>query len=193
MPTITSLRLQKLHFKEFAKWFEIHIASIRDNEHVREDISWLSRGPNFFVKSYRGYILNGVKFHTTDQSQCRKTQNNGVYVSATTSTYLKNPDDPPLIDDLSYHGILENVYEICYGHDRLKFTLFQCKWYDGLKKDEFGLISVKTSMPKHGDEPFILAEQAQQCFYIRDPIEVSRSFVLKRPSREIYDMDDENR
>lgn len=181
--------MQKLHFKEFANWFEKHVGDVRLNEDVSQDVCWLSRGPSFFVKSYKGYILNGVKFHTTELSKRRKTQSNGVFVSATTSTYLRNPDDPPAIRDLSYHGALENIYEICY--DTLKFTIFQCKWYDGSNKDEFGLTRVKTLMPKYGHEPYILVEQAQQCFYMTDPIDLAWSFVLKRPQREIYDIEDD--
>lgn len=190
-PNITPLRLQKLHFKEFAEWFEKYVERNRGKEHIiPQDICSISRGPNFFLKSYKGYTLNGVKFHSSDISKNRKTQNNGVFLSATTSTYLRNPNDDPTIDDLSYHGVLENVFEVCYGHDTLKFPMFHCKWYDGFKKDEFGLVSVKTSMPKYGEEPFIFAEQAQQCFYIIDPAEPARSFVLNRPPREIFDVNE---
>jgi len=181
-----------MHFKEFADWFHQHIAEIRNVEEVSSEITWISRRPSYFVKSYNGYILNGVKFHTTDLSTSRKTQNNGVFVSATTSTYLRNPNDAPSIGDLSYYGTLENVFEVSYGHDSLKYPLFRCKWYDGLKTDEFGIVSVKTSTSKFGEEPFIFAEQAQQCFYIKDPVEVIRSVVLKVPSRELFDMNDDN-
>ena len=175
-----------MHFKEFAEWFHEHIAEIRNVEEVSSDITWISRRPSFFVRSYKGYILNGVKFHTTDLSTSRKTQNNGVFVSITTLTYLRNPNDAPSIGDLSYHGTLEN------GHDSLKYPLFRCKWYDGLKTDEFGIVSVKTSTSKFKEKPFIFVEQAQQCFYIKDPVEVIRSFVLKIPPRELFDMDDDN-
>lgn len=185
------MRLQKLHFKEFADWFETYVQKNRGkDENISPDICSISRGPNFFIKSYNGYILNGVKFLSFEVSNLKKTQNHGVLVSATTSTYLKNPNDDPKIDDLSYHGTLQKVYEVCYGHDMLKYTMFYCKWYDGFKKDEFGLVSVKTSMPKYGEEPFIFAEQAKQCFYSIDPIESNRSFVLNRPHRQIFDVDD---
>lgn len=181
--------MQHLHSKEFGNWFESHIANVRDHENVPEEICWLSRGPSFFIKSYKGYILNGVKFQTTALSLGRKTQNNGVYLSATTSTWTSN--DNSLVADLSYHGVVDNVYEVCYGHS-LKFPMFLCKWFDGLKVDDFGLMSVRTSHAKYGKEPFIMAEQARQCFYVQDPVESSISFVLKRPPREIFDVDDEN-
>ncbi|KMZ62944.1 hypothetical protein ZOSMA_4328G00010 [Zostera marina] len=112
-PTITSLRLQKLHFKEFADWFETYVQKNRGkNENISRDICSISRGPNFFLKSYNGYILNGVKFLSFEVSNLKKTQNHGILVSAITSTYLKNPNDDPKINDLSYHGTLQKVFEM---------------------------------------------------------------------------------
>lgn len=183
--------MQNLHSKNFGEWFKEHISDVRNlHEHVDEEICWISRGPSFLVKSYRGYILNGVKFETSAQSVSRRTQNNGVCLSAITSTWTSVNDNHS--SDLSYHGVVEKVYEVTYGHS-LKIPMFQCKWFGGLKVDEFGLMSVKTTQLRHANDPFIMAEQANQCFYVTDPIESSMSYVLKRPPRDIYDMnDDEN-
>lgn len=61
--------------------------------------------------------------------------------------------------------------------------MFHCKRYNGFKKDEFGLVSVKTWYQiKFRENPFIFSEQTQQCFYSIDPTEPTRTFVYEKIS-----------
>lgn len=191
-PKHTQLRLENLHFKQFADWFKKHMSEAQQSD---TDLNSISRGPSCFASIYSGYIMNGLKFQTSELTNRRSTQNNGIFLSATTSTYAKSPNDAPLVAEIEYHGLLENVFEICYGHTT-KYCLFECKWYDpgkaGTKVDDFGVVSVNTTRGKFGKEPFILANQAQQCFYIQDPVESEWSSVLKIPNRDIFDVDNDD-
>lgn len=187
--------MQSLHHVDFAIWLKNHIEVARKNEVIDSQLCYLSRGPIRVQKSYRGCVVNGIRFQITDVSDSRLTQNNGVFLSATTSTYVGVQDESPTIADLTYYGLLDNIYDLSYGN-ALKISLFKCKWYDigklGIREDEYGLLSVNTSRRRHENEPFIIADQAQQCFYIEDPTEPDWSFVLKRYPRDVFDVNDDN-
>ena len=45
-----------------------------------EDLASLARGPTKGIYSYKGYLINGFRFHTKRRQRQRKTQNNGVVV-----------------------------------------------------------------------------------------------------------------
>lgn len=187
-------RLQTTHSNEFASWFEKYIEVKRKNEVIDPKVCCLSSGPIRILRSYKGYTINGVKFRTTEISDRLKTQNNGVFVSATTCIYSRGQDEQEKNADLTYYGVVENIYELLYGH-LLEIPLFECKWFDigklGRRIDEFGLLSINTSRRTHVDEPFVMASQAQQCFYVQDPTEPVWSFVLKRPQRDLFNLDDD--
>ena len=76
-----------------------------------------------------------------------------------------------------YYGILSDIIELNY-FDKLRYVLLKCNWADvntsrGYKIDEYGFILVNFSRPIHtgerlNDEPFILASQASQVYYVED-------------------------
>lgn len=104
---------------KFAKWLEGHIKEIKENEEVHQDMCFLSRGPDYQVKSYKGYVSNGVKFQLSELSNHRLTQNNGVFLYAISTDSLS-------IINVAYHGLLENIYELTCHHS-MKIPLFECK------------------------------------------------------------------
>ena len=60
----------------------------------------LSRGPNTLVICFKGYIINGFRFHTKDYKAKRKTQNSGVVVVAETSSFASVRDMNPATSDV---------------------------------------------------------------------------------------------
>lgn len=78
---------------------------------------FLSRGPDYQVKSYKGYVSNGVKFQLSELSNHRLTLNNGVFLFATSTNGLS-------VIDVAYHGLLENIYELTCHHS-MKIPLFE--------------------------------------------------------------------
>ena len=107
------------------------------------------------------------------------TQNNGVMLKATTESYSSARDQHPVSGEFTFYGVLTDIIELCYSKD-LKFVLFKCNWVDNrrglVENDAFGFTLVNFTRLLYGgnrlsDEPFILATQAQQIFYVQDPVE----------------------
>lgn len=135
----------------------------------------LSRGPTQYVTSFSGYIVNGYRFHIQNREKTLRTQNSGVVV-------IGNMGDTD--DNIDYYGVLTEIIELQYlGGNRV--VLFRCKWWDvfdkvrGMKEDEYGFVSVNCNKQLKIDEPFILASQAIQAFYVIDNINRGWHIALK--------------
>ncbi|XP_029128809.1 uncharacterized protein LOC109806321 [Cajanus cajan] len=130
-------------------------------------IKEISYGPSKFATSFNGLIVNGYRFHTKDYGHNKATMNSGVCVRG--NIYGEN--------DLDYYGIVEDILELSYlGHQRV--IILRCHWFDpnGVTIDErYGLVDIKHKSKLQSDEPFVLAEQAQQVYYTRYPQSGGRS------------------
>ena len=133
----------------------------------------LSRGLNTLVTCFKGYIINGFRFHTKDYEAKIKTQNSGVVIVAETSSFASARDMNPITGDVPYYGVLTEVVELHYlGGNRV--VLFKCDWWDvintgrGIKQDVYGYISVNFTRTLSTNEPFVLASQAKQIFYVKN-------------------------
>ena len=155
--------IEKKHEATFERWFRDNIYSGgRSVENVSDQLYRLSLGPDYQVRSYRGCIVNGVRFHTKECAETRTTQNSGIVVKGGYNT-----------SDDEYYGELKNIFELCYpGRNRV--YLFECDWWDtgsntrGIRKEQ-GFTIVNTSRKWYESDPFILACQAAQVFYLNDP------------------------
>ena len=56
----------------------------------------LSRGSNTLVTCFKGYIINGFRFHIKDYEAKRKTQNSRVVAIAETSSFASAQDMNPI-------------------------------------------------------------------------------------------------
>lgn len=78
----------------------------------------------------------------------------------------------------------------------MKYVLFKCDWVDnerGCKKDEFNFTLVNFDYVMYqnnspADEPFILPTQAEQVWYVADPLEPSWKVVMKTSRTDNYDV-----
>ncbi|KAK1695250.1 hypothetical protein QYE76_011947 [Lolium multiflorum] len=97
-------------------------------------------------------------------------------------------------DETEYYGVLQEVLELQYGsnkHGDRSVYLFRCDWFDLASKikDDGYFKSVNTSVLWFKNSPFILASQAETCFYLEDtkfgdPWKV----VQKFSHRHVYDV-----
>jgi hypothetical protein len=161
-------------------------------ETISETVRWISHGPNSNIMKYDVYDINGYTFRTK-RREGKVHQNSGVSVVATEMhiskevvTYVQKP----------YYGVLQEIWVLDY-HFR-KIPIFMCDWVDikyGVMKDSLGYTLVELNRLGHKEDPFILASQAQQVFYVADQLDKKMSIVLKAPPknyRDVYvDVDEE--
>ncbi|XP_059650294.1 uncharacterized protein LOC132296065 [Cornus florida] len=144
---------------------------------INDDTFSLACGPERRVKRYSGCIVNGSRFHTKDREQNRKTQNSGISVKC---------------EGVEYYGVLTDVIELKYILGR-KVFIFKCDWRDvttklGIHKDPH-FTSVNVSRQSYEDQPFVLPQQVQQVFYVKDTkLRGSWEVVQKITCRRIFDV-----
>ena len=99
----------------------------------------------------------------------------------------------------TFYGVINQILELDYNH-KGNMVLFKCDWFDNrvedkwVKVDKFGITDVNhkhliQTGDKLSDEPFILASQAKQVYYVEDPIATDWWAVRQPPNqRDLYDM-----
>nr|ABA93928.1 transposon protein, putative, CACTA, En/Spm sub-class [Oryza sativa Japonica Group] len=134
-----------------APYIEEHFGSSSRQEH---------RGPSGSIASFQGYEINGYIFYTRAQDMMSTNQNSAVRVDAmghdgTTGTY---------------YGAIEDIWELDYGP--LKVPLFRCQWVrligGGVMIDDSGMTTVDLNKVGYSDEPFVLANDVTQVFFVKD-------------------------
>lgn len=164
----------------------------QDGVELNEQLEWLASGPSRLANRFTGCIINGFRFHIEDIEKQRKTQNSGVFVTAETSSFTCARDVNPKRGNVGYYGVLKDVLELRYpGGNHI--VLFECEWRDvmtrgGMKQDEYGFTCVNVTRTLNTNEHFILAYQAQQVFYVKDPKSDDWRVVIKTQPRDVYDM-----
>lgn len=152
-------------------------------QQLADKIKWLAQGPNTEARRFKRYVINGFKFRTKDSEETKKTQNSGVCVDTEGGTM--------------YYGVLTDIVELNY-FDKFRYVLFKCNWANvnsnrGCKTDEYGFVLVNFSHLIHKgdhlkDEPFILASQASQVYYVKDVREKEWVVAVRTKARDVYDV-----
>ena len=106
--------------------------------------------------------INGNTFYTVTQDKKSTNQNSGVRFDAANDNGRKD----------TYYGFIEEIWELDYG-PTFKVPLFRCKWIKltggGVKVDEqYGMTTVDLNNLWYRDEPFVLANDVAQVFYVKD-------------------------
>ncbi|KAI9119962.1 hypothetical protein K1719_008931 [Acacia pycnantha] len=107
-------------------------------------------------------------------------QNSGVMVEAESMHFSSSKDKNPVVASMAYYGVIEEIWEINYS--KFKVALLKCKWVSNnavVIDPKFGFVRVDLQRLGHRDEPFILASQAKQVFYVTDPANKRMSIVLQ--------------
>lgn len=109
--------------------------------------------------------MNGYRFRSERYERNRSglaTTNTGVCVTCS--------DDGGNV--LEYFGVIEDIIKISWeGMEKLDQVLFYCHWFDptsrGVRRTEnLGLVEVKHSSRLSNFEPFVLASQVTQVYYL---------------------------
>jgi hypothetical protein len=128
---------------------------------IDADIRNLGLKPDKQAICYGGYEINGFKFHTETYGQDRSTVNSGVCIKG------QSDDNDEAQQD--YYGVLQEVVELNYEGGN-KVLLFKCYWFDiihGVRIDEErGIVEVKHASRLRYYDPFVLAVQTIQVYYL---------------------------
>ncbi|KAG8493223.1 hypothetical protein CXB51_010565 [Gossypium anomalum] len=54
---------------------------------VNDKVKWLSQGSNRVIKRYSAFLINGYRFHTKYRERMRRTQNCGIIVNSSITSY----------------------------------------------------------------------------------------------------------
>src|SRR5512135_2402032 len=112
-------------------------------------------GPSGSVTTFQGYEINGYTFYTRAQDMKSTNQNSAMGHDGTTSMY---------------YGAIEDIWELHYGP--LKVPLFRCQWVrltgGGVTIDDTGMTTVDLNKVGYSDEPFVLANDVTQVFYVKE-------------------------
>jgi hypothetical protein len=144
----------------------------------------LAGSPSSTIVTFQGYEINGNTFYTFAQDKKSTNQNSGVRIDATNTSSGKKD---------TYYGYIEEIWELDYGPS-FKIPLFRCKWFKldgkGVKVDQlYGITTVDLNNLGYRDEPFVLANDVAQVFYVKD----MSSRPKKRKHKETSSSDEPKR
>ncbi|GJY91460.1 putative transposase-associated domain-containing protein [Tanacetum coccineum] len=92
-----------------------------------------------------------------------------------------------------YYEVLQEIWVLDYRFRQI--PLFKCDWVNhragGVKRDNIGYTLVDLNNLGHKVDPFILASQVRQVFYVKDQIDKKNSIVFKTPPKNYKDTYDE--
>lgn len=172
----------RTHTEEFWKWLQEEVGKM---DEVSRELEVLALGPNRTAKRFTGYVVNGYRFHSNSRDSRCTTQNSGVFLTAQTTSFASSRDQNPLIGNVNYYGSIEDIIELDYW-GVFTVVLFKCGWYQE-EKDPHGHTRVNFNKLCHKSDPYVLASQVQQVFYVEDPIEKMVHYVIKKLPREWCD------
>ncbi|KAK7256468.1 hypothetical protein RIF29_29918 [Crotalaria pallida] len=197
----TATQLEKIVSKDFIDWFPRKIMNPDISNNVLDDLKFLAKGPTKHARRFSAFNINGFKFRTTAREVDATTQNNGVFLTSSTSCVASGVDGNVREADLPYYGKLEDIIELNY-YGKFKVTLFKCQWADttrdwGIRKDKWGFTSINFSRLIHNGEredhdPYIEASQAQMVYYVEDEVNKGWSVVVHVKPRDLYDMGEQD-
>ena len=97
---------------------------------------------------------------------------------------------------VAYYGIVTDITELNYS-DKIRHVLFKCKWVNilssqGYKIDELGFLLVNFTCLIHvgdelRDEPYVLASDTSQVFYVKDKRDKDWFVVVKTKAKDVFD------
>ncbi|XP_065859004.1 uncharacterized protein [Euphorbia lathyris] len=91
------------------EWFHHRIVQLHKDRDARvnEEVLPLAYGPLYGIQTFKGYVINGFRFHIKELETKRLKQNNGVLVKGVMSDKM-----------IDYYGVLNKIVELQYlaGH-----------------------------------------------------------------------------
>jgi len=98
-----------------------------------------------------------------------KIQNSGVTLVSLTLGYASSKNENPRIEPVTYYETINEIIELDY-HGHFKFVMFRYDWFEG-DENKYEITYVYFNKKYYRNDPFVLASQVHQYFYVQDPFE----------------------
>ena len=118
-------------------------------------------------------------------------QNSGVSVDAQPDHFSSVSDNNLIHASMPYYGVIVDIWELDYC--KFRVFVFNYQWVNsntGVRQEKLGFTLVDLQKRGYIDDPFIMAVQARQVFYVQDPSDSRWSVVLQRRKFSINDCSD---
>ncbi|GJW74773.1 putative transposon, En/Spm-like protein [Tanacetum coccineum] len=144
----------------------------------------------FLENEHNKYFAKWLRKEVKRELAISKESNSGVSVEAIDLHISK---EVATTRQAFYYGVLQEIWLLDYRFRQI--PLFKCDWVNhragGVKRDNLGYTLVDLNNLGHKVDPFILASQARQVFYVKDQIDKKLSIVFKTPPKNYKDTYDE--
>jgi hypothetical protein len=132
----------------------------------------LDNGPSTTIHTYKSYDINGYTFYARTQDNKSVNQNSSVRIDAYDCDGNRK----------TYYGFIEEICELEY-RENLKVPLFRCQWVglpNVVKVDKYGMTTVNFKIVGYREQPFVLAKDVTQVFYIKDPANKEGHIIFQK-------------
>lgn len=167
---------------------------IANGEDISEEIQTLANGPFLAARKCNSYTIDGYNFHTNSYDQGRPSQSSGVALVSQILSSTSEDNENLMVRNKIYYGVITEILELNYNN-KGSIVLFKCDWVDNsaqdkwVQVDDLGVTQVNFKHLLKSDEPFILASQATQVYYVQDKLDKDWYSVRSFPHpRDLYDM-----
>ena len=166
---------------EFISWFQDKVKS----ENVEDHIFWLAKNPKPRVRRHAGYFVHGYRFYTRTRDSRLKSQNSRVALTALISCFASSKNQNPITGDVIQYEVIEEITEVDFWSN-FSVVLFRCDWFHA-DIDEFGHARVHFKKLCYKDDPYVLASQVHQVFYLPDSVKTDIYYRMRRIPRDLFD------
>ena len=124
--------------------------------------------------------MKKISFYTKSQANKSRVQNSRVSLDVDSLHFSSASDNNLIHVSMPFFRVIEETQELDYS--KFRVPIFKCKQINGntdVRHDEIGFALVDLDKVAYKDEPFIMAEQAKQLFYVKDPCDLRWFMVLQ--------------
>ncbi|GJS48705.1 putative transposase-associated domain-containing protein [Tanacetum coccineum] len=145
---------------------------------------------NEHSKSFAKWLREEVERELAIDKESVSETNSGVSVEAINLHISK---EVATTRQAYYYGVLQEIWVLDYRFRQI--PLFKCDWVNhksgGVKRDKLGYTLVDLNNLGYKVDLFVLASQALQVFYVKDPVDKKLSIIFKTPPKNYKDTYDE--
>jgi hypothetical protein len=136
------------------------------------------------IHKYTSYDINSYTFYTRAQDNKKTNQNSSVWIDAYNCDSNRE----------TYYGFIEEIWELEY-RENLKVPFFHCQWIrlqNGVTTDKYGMTNINFKFFGYREQPFVLAKDVTQVFYVKDPDPAKRDehHIILQGKRKIVGVED---